>query len=65
MILYGMNKVPPAEQMPVGLVFLFNRKLRQRETFQGEFAEANSLEPCSREHGFCCDSSEHVFIQTA
>ena len=32
--------------------FLDNRKLRQRETFQGEFAEANSQETCSPEHVF-------------
>ena len=32
--------------------FLYNRKLRQRETFQGEFAEANSLETCTPVHVF-------------
>ena len=34
------------------LIFLSNRKLRQRKTFQGEFAKANSLETCSLEHVF-------------
>ena len=50
--------------------FLYNRKLRRRKTFQGEFAEANSQETCTPLHVFCtignCDSEkmcsqEHVF----